>query len=623
LLGVVAGPAASGADAPKKLDLKDSVQVSLVALEVTVWPKQLDSHACEGLTIDDFELLVDGKPQQIYAVDSLGTTDDVYKTGAFRAGEPSAGGMSFVLFFDLWHLDLMYRVYGACPATKALAFAEARRFVQEEFKDGDRLLLVTAAGWPVVHYGWIQTQADALAALGRLEKSRQVVMPRQEHLHHNGWIAGIESLFLALGRYPGRKDVIYLADDFRFDDVAMRMYEIAARAQANGVVVNAVDLLDSCRRIDGPPCVKTDGGGLSCTMFEQPVALTPLSLDTGGKLFRMDSIASAVHELRTARKCRYLVTFRKDAGKGKHAPSIHLTLRGERQKELTLLAPSSYETAANAPTQADNDQALFLLPQFGRGLAAEVALWPYRPTAKGRRWKVFVLAHVDRTDEDAWPDDVTELKVNVLLHKQSTTYGQYTKTIAGDELKAFRERGGTGSLLFPLDRIPPGNTTVDLTVTGNVEDLSANVSKSFDIPKPPGPGEVRPWFLSDHLERMGENAVLAPSFDNVVTPGKFVAFMGYGCVSKGGAPESYTGWLVPFAGGPPVALPLRWLKNPDAPRPSCGWLAGKIDASLPPGLWTFQPPNDLGNQGGTSNVEFTVVSPIAPEGVLPTGMKSD
>jgi len=601
LLVVLASSAASDAEEPKKVGLKESVQVSLVPLEVTVWPKKPESDACLGLTIDDFELLVDNKPRKIYAIDSLGATQEAFMQETPLAGEPSVGGMSVVLFFDLWHLDLFYRDFSACPSTKPLAFAEARRFVSKEFHEGDRLLLVTAAGWPVVHDGWIRTRADALAALDRLEKNHQVMMPRQEHSHHNGWIAGIESLFLALGRYPGRKDVIYLADDFRFDDVAMRMYEIAARAQSNGVVVNAVDLLDSCRRIVGLPCMR-GGGGLGCTMFRNPVALNPLSRDTGGKLFFTDRIASAVHDLRSMRKCRYLISFRQEPGKGKRPPAINLNLRSELRKELTLFAPSSYETAARAPSQMENNQALFLLPRFGRGIAAEVAVWPYRPTGKRGRWRVFVLARVDRTDDEPWPDELTEISVNVLLHKQSKGYGQYTKKIAGDDLKAFQNKGGTGLMLFPLDGIRPGDTTVDVTVTGNVEEISANASKSFNVPKPPGPGEARPWFLSDPLDRMGENAVLAPSFDDTVTPGEFVSFIGYGCPAKGGSPESYTGSLLPFAGGPPVSLPLTWLKRSDGSRQTCGWIAGKVDSPLQPGLWTFKPPTNLGGQEGPAFV---------------------
>src|SRR5437867_1997972 len=286
-------PAASDPAEPKKLGLKESVKVNLVQLEVTVWPKKADSDACLGLTADDFELLVDSKPQPIYAVDSLGAEQEVYRPETRLGEEASGGGLSLVLFFDLWHLDVFHGAFPACPLTKLLAFREARKLVREEFHEGDRLLLVTAAGWPVVHYGWIRTQTDALQALDRLEKNHQVMMPRQEHANHLGWIAGMESFFLALGRYPGRKDVIYLADDFRFDDVAMRMYEIAAGAQSNGVVVNAVDLLDTCRKVPGPgplPSCSAIGGGLGCTEFRIPVALNPLSHDTGGELCPTDRI---------------------------------------------------------------------------------------------------------------------------------------------------------------------------------------------------------------------------------------------------------------------------------------------------------------------------------------------
>jgi hypothetical protein len=452
-LAVMGSARTSNAEEPKKTALKESVQVSLVPLEVTVWPTKADSDACLGLTIDDFELRVDGEPHEIYAVDALGATQEVYALKTPLAEGPSLGSLSVVLFFDLWHIDLFYGDFPACPATKPLAFAEARRFVREGFHDGDRLLLVTAAGWPVVHDGWIRTRADALAALDRLEKNRRGVLPRPEHLHHDGWIKGIESLFLALGRYPGRKDVIYLGDDFRFDDVAMRMYDIAARAQANGVVVNAVDLLATCRRVVGRPCI-TVPSGLGCTIFREPIALNPMSRDTGGALFRTDSIAFAVNELRSMRKCRYLVSFRQESRTSKRTPEVSLSLRKGLEKDLTLFAPSSFETAANAPSQKDNDDALFLLPHFGNGLAADVVLWPSRPAGKRGRWNVFVLARVDRTDDGPWPDEVNELTVRVLVHARSKIYGQITRRIRGDDLKAFQRKGGTGSMLFPLEGEP-------------------------------------------------------------------------------------------------------------------------------------------------------------------------
>jgi hypothetical protein len=598
------------AEKPKDLGLRETAQVTLVPLEVTVWPKDLDSDACVGLTKEDFELVVGGKARPIYAVDGLDITEEAYRPGAGAGGETDPlppGGMSFVLLFDLWHLDVFARGFAACPRTIPLAFAEARRFVGTEFHDGDRLLIATFAGWPLIHYGWIRTRAEALAALDRIERNPRVMSPRKEHLHHGEWIAGLESFFLALGRYPGRKDVIYLADDFRFDDVAMRMYDIAARAQANGVVVSAVDLVWTCRRI--APSYGVSPQGLGETPFRVPVALTPLAADTGGRLFSTDRIDQAVRELRSLRKCRYLVSFQRDPKEGKRSPSVKLTLRGERAKGLTLLRPSSYETAARAPTAKQQAEALFLIPRFGQGLAAEVALWPYRPAKKGSLWKTFVLARVDRTGDEPWPEELDQITVSVVLHRRSKILGEFGKRIAGEELRSFREKGGSGLMLFPVEGIDPGEMSIDLIATSGSPDMSAKVTVDFDVPRAPGPGEARPWFLADHLARVSGSAVLAPSLDGVVMPGELLSFLGYGCASKTPSTESYTGSVVPFAGGSPVAVSVGWLES--VTPGGCGWLAGKVEAPLPPGLWTFKPPADLAGDGDASGVEFNVVAATA------------
>jgi hypothetical protein len=614
-LAVLMAAGGDPAEEPKDLGLRESTHVTLVPLEVTVWPKDLDSDACVGLTIDDFELTIGAKVRPIYAVDALGVGEETYVPAPNTTDEtatPAPGGMSFVLLFDLWHLDLFFRRYSDCPRTKPLSFAEARRFVGTEFHDGDRLLIVTFAGWPVVHYGWIRNRADALAALSRVERDPRVTNPQKAHVHHEEWIAGLESLFLALGRYPGRKDVIYLADDFRFDDVAMRMYDIAARAQANGVVVDSMDLLWACR--NSPSFPPNHPMGLGDTEFRVPIALSPLAADTGGRFFRTDRIDQAVHELRAARKCRYLVSFREDPNDRKRSPSVNLKLRGERAKGLTLNRPSSYETVARAPTARERDEALFLIPRFGRGLAAGVTLWPYHPTGKkGNLWKTFVLARVDRTGDEPWPDDLSAINVSVVIHRRSEVFAEFTKAFVGEELRAFREKGGSGLMLFPADRIDPGEITIDLIATTGSTDMSAKVTASFDVPKAPGSGEARPWFLADQLARVGSSAVLAPSLDGIVTPGEIVSFLGYGCASKNDPKDSYAASLVPFAGGEPVPISVVWLDGTVAPG-GCGWLAGKVEMLLQPGLWTFKSPAELAGAGAAPVVEFNVVSSTASAG---------
>ncbi len=611
LAGIVA---ARAGEPPKDVGLSEDVRVSLLPLEITVWPKSGDAAECAGLTKDDFELTVDGQPRSIYAVDAVGTAETVSAAetaGGATVAAHARAGLSFVLYFDLWHIDTFAREFPACPLTKPLAFEQARRFVREEFRDGDQVLLVTGEAWPEIHYGWLRTRADALAALDRLERNPRVVAPRQEHLHHNDWIRGIESLYLALGRYPGRKDVLYLADDFRFDDVAMRVPEIVGRAQANGVVTSAVDLLSSCRNVMGPPCVDT-GGGLACTPFRTPVALAPMSLDTGGRLFNTDEIATAAHELRAMQQCRYQVSFRKTPRDEKRTPSVRLALVGARAKRMTLFAPSSYETAAAAPKKKDTDEATFLLPRFGKGVVADAVLWPYHPSQKNDRWKVFVVARVERADDGPWPDDVTELTVSILVHRQSKVLGAATKHIKGRELASFAARRGTGAMLFPFEAIKPGETTVDVTVTATTEDVAATSRTTLSIPKPPVGGEAGPWYLSDGLERLGEDAVFAPSLDGVVPPGGTASIIGYGCPPPDEPLRYLAASLIPGSGDPPIEVPLMWLPRRESSPGACGWLAGVFRVPAAPGFWSFKPPASLSGPAGSDALSFTVSGAIKP-----------
>jgi len=79
-------------------------------------------------------------------------------------------------------------------------------------------------------------------------------------------------------------------------------------------------------------------------------------------------------------------------------------------------------------------------------------------------------------------------------------------------------------MLFPLGRIRPDDDSRPSPLTGNVEEKRsrANVSKSFDVPKPPGPGEERPGFFRDDETESGRNEGEALRSTNIVTPGESV-----------------------------------------------------------------------------------------------------
>jgi hypothetical protein len=601
VLGLLAPTAAGEPDPePARTDYSDSVEVEIVQLEITAWPDSGDEQECAALATEDFSLTVNGRNREIYAVDRLGTVDtmvkEVREETATAAGDENP--LTLVLFFDLWHLNLFSRYY-MCPATKPQAFERAREMVRSSFRPGDRLLLVTFAGWPTVHHGWIRDPDEALAALDLLEVSPQVLNPRTEHEHDHDLVDGLGSLLLALGKYTGRKELLFLSDDFRLEDIGLRFLEIAADAQSNGVSVHAVDMLDSCRREPGPGC-RPGPGGLLCTQWRSPAGIGYLATHGGGRIFRQDDVAGAVDDLRRMQGCRFLISFQSKPGDTRKLrvpkTAVHLARKG-----FKLQAPTSFLLPGRAPGRRDEMDALFLLPRFGNGIAAEVGLWPLRPSGKKQRWRGMALLRLQRNGNDPWPFGVDELVVDAVVHSGGRIYGEYREVLRGDELAALRDDGRSKLLAFEVNDLRPGEAAVAARVWSGNEELAANVRSHFHIPRAPRPGEARPWLLMDGVARIGNGTTLLPALDGMIGPGSKGIILGYGCRDEaGGAPG--TGRLVAIGGDDTAEVPLQWLEpGPgDESDPDCGWLAGAIDPTIGDGLWRFQPPGspDAGNVAG-------------------------
>ena len=608
LLLIAATPSiAEPVEEPLPLDYSETTRVELVQLEVTAWPRDGETASCQDLRTEDFEVVVNGRLREIVAADRLGAVEIEEADAGQPLPDRERPPLTLVLFFDLWHLDLFYRDY-TCPITKPLAFDEARKLVRSEFREGDRLLLVTFSGWPQIHEGWIRDPAQALRALDRLEVSPTVMRASRIHQHHDGWIEGMKSLMLALGRYPGRKEVIYLADDFRFDEELLKFYDVAARAQANQVFIHAIDLLAPCRALPGPACPGLSVGGLGCSEDEQPVALGYVSIGAGGTLFHHDDLPAAVRELRRMLGCRYLISFKMPEG-GKRAPQAKVRLL---RSGFQLHYPSSFGNPLREPSEREQQDALFLLPRFGEGLEGEIGLWPLRPTGKKRKhWRGVMIARLRRPAQETWAPGLERIEIEAVVHKGSKIVGRFGKVIEGSELARFRAEGEAPLMVFPLDKFGPGTNTVVLRAVGVGSEISAIVRSSLEVPDPPGPGQAHPWFLSEGLARAGDALTLLPSLDGVLGPAHSAAVVGYGCVDR--QAQLLPARLVSLDGEPTETVALDWL-DPEAratgSEAGCGWLVGRVDPSLPAGLWRFEPPPALTAQDSTvPPIEFRVAAP--------------
>jgi hypothetical protein len=602
-------PSVTGQEAPQATEYREDVRVELVQLEVTVWPERGDDPAaCLGLTPGDFEITINGRARDLKAVDWLGSAEAMQAVERLPSVDPRNPSLTLVLYFDLWHMDMFHQLYDACPITKPMAFDQAREMVRTQFRPGDRLLLVTFAGWPRIHEGWIRDPEHALRALDRLEVDPQVVSPMYRHLHHQEWIKGMKSLLLALGRYPGRKEMFYLGEDFPFDDIQLQIFDLAARAQANGVTIHAPDLLAGCRSVPGPGCPEVIFGGLGCTEFRRPVALGYITTNTGGELFEgIPTLASSVESVRRKLGCRYLLSFPMTPKEHKRSPAIKVRLK---RPDLRLHHASSFGSPRREPSERERQNALFLLPRFGQGLHTAIGLWPLHPSSKKahKRWRGVMLARVKRAPEDPWPEGLERIEMEALVSRRSKVHARFRKIIEGDELARLAD-GHPRLFVFPVDGIRPGRHTASLRALGVGGEVAANVRSDLEVPKPPRPGETGPWFLVDRLARMGSRVTVVPSLDGVLAENHGGLILGYGC--RGTRSDPGAGRLVALNRDFAEDVPVDWLEASEGMPVDgghCGWLAGRIEPTLGLGLWRFDPP--LAEQDDRAKppvVEFRVV----------------
>jgi len=346
-------------------------------------------------------------------------------------------------------------------------------------------------------------------------------------------------------------------------------------------------------------------GGLGCTRFRQPVALGFMSANTGGGLFDdSSSLSQAVQSVRRLRGCRYLISFPVKPKDGKRPPIIKLRLR---RRGLQLEFPASFGDPRREPSERERQDALFLLPRFGQGLQAEIGLWPLRPSGKRKQWKGIMLARLKRAVEDPWPENLERIEIEVVAHRGSKVYGEFGKVIEGDELRQFHD-GESRLLLFPVEGIRPGLNEVALRAVGVGGEVSANVRSWLEVPEPPGAGETGPWLRVDRPARIGDRYTVMPALDGRLPSNRSSLVLAYGCLAEEARPAA--GRLLALDGTEVLEVSIGWLEEPAAagePPVKCGWLAGRVEPGLEPGLWRFEAPESLTREGDQPlSVEFRV-----------------
>ena len=212
---------------PRPLDLgtQENVKVRLVTVDVVVLDDQ--ERAIPDLTIDDFEIEVDGQPTK---VDTLDMTCPLGFTDSPRAGqlahwiepkvaEPAAAGQTaigslprrVVLVFDYLHLPLIPCPFptdgGACMAhTQVLKLF--KRILPKLPEGNEEIMVAVLDGALRIEQTFTRDRTEVLDALSRMDKDVTLYAGHFAHSTEKPLFNGLQVLVNLLDVVPGSKAVV-------------------------------------------------------------------------------------------------------------------------------------------------------------------------------------------------------------------------------------------------------------------------------------------------------------------------------------------------------------------------------------------------------------------------------
>jgi VWFA-related protein len=269
-LPLAAQPAPLPAPAPLAETFAESIDVDVVSVEVFVTDRS--GKPVAGLGRGDFELRVDGRPTPIanfYAAggDAAPAAEEAPAAAARATSAPDDRRLTLLVFVDNASLR---------PAARLQVMEPLERFFRAGLGGGDRVLFASYDGVAVKirrpppgdaeaavaalrdavsptargshtaaeeehaleDLARAVTGAEVAEAMGRLE-----TIDQQVRAASRGLVRILQELAGSAAGLPGRKALLYLSGDLRFDTGDPRVKDLAARADASRVTLYALGAL--------------------------------------------------------------------------------------------------------------------------------------------------------------------------------------------------------------------------------------------------------------------------------------------------------------------------------------------------------------------------------------------
>ncbi|HEX7313032.1 MAG TPA: VWA domain-containing protein [Pyrinomonadaceae bacterium] len=243
-------------DAPPLKEDEEVVRISTELVQTDVMVFDGSGKFVDGLKPEQFELRIDGKPQQVVFFERIkaGTVNEDAQIAAARGGGsgPTAGGAAVpldrgrtvVFFVDDLHLS---------PASSIHIRKTIRRFIDEEIGQNDEAVIVSASGQVGFLSQLTDNKAVLRAAAARINTRPYVVRDGQTPVMTEIHAAAIERNDFAVQEYFIEQ--VLRENPFLRREMAESQVQSRARniiQQSNSVAMNTLHTLASVVRGFGP-----------------------------------------------------------------------------------------------------------------------------------------------------------------------------------------------------------------------------------------------------------------------------------------------------------------------------------------------------------------------------------
>jgi len=441
---------------PIDVDKEERVRVNLVTVDAVVFDGQ--DRTVGGLTQDDFELSVKGRPQKIDTFDVLcpqaGLPEPV-EVPQNEQREPFEvqSERRIVLAFDYYHLS---------HANRTAALQWGQMIASRDMAAGDGIMIVALADGLRIEQRFSGSPKKTLETLQRMEHDASLFGRTFSTITARSFLDNLSVLADVLAQHPGPKAVVLFSEwAARADDWDLFFFETAEHASAARTVFYPA-------WAPGLQAGGVTGGSPS---------LARLATESGGHFTRnVNDLSVAFVRARRDLSCRYTLGFYSDAEASRTGRNVRVQVN---QDGARARAPERIRLWSEEERTASRLRAAFAEPGPNEDPLVRALAFPFRPTSRGS-WETLLAVnfplHVGEQGE--------KRIVGVALDINTTT------PKSGSELFDFPARkDGTAGVrpvsLYGVRKIKPGSHTLTVAISQPDGQEIKTTRLDFAVPEVP------------------------------------------------------------------------------------------------------------------------------------------